>query len=466
MTPISDPIARSVSLREKLALGLGIAVRDGSHNCLHILISPVFNIVLGLSPAYLSVVVFLQRLWDAFTDPIVGQFSDQLETRWGRRRPLMLVGLPILAIFFALIWWVPSGWSDAAVFGWLLATSLIFYVGHSLFAVPLGALQAEASQDYHERTRIVAVATAVGAVLVIGTQWIFPLAQSRWFADTVSGVRWVTLATAGALVVAGLVPILMLRERGVARTGDKPLPFFASLRQASENRDFARLLGMRLIAAFGHFVVQMLGMYLNFYLVHGGAIKDAAQVQAWIGSGFFLGTMTAVVIFSRLARLAGKKRALQWACAVMLLGGVVKAVVYQPGLIWWQAFVPFLNGFALGGINLITASMLPDLIDVDELTTHRRREGLYVSVLAWADKVGNSAGTLVSGFLLVAIGFDAKLGGAQSATTLTFMKWSYVAFPFLGGLAAILLLRNYAIDQARAEAVRAELAQRMSSGND
>src|SRR2546430_106925 len=132
-----------VSLREKIGLGFGKAVADGTHGSLYTLINPIFNITMGLPAQYISIIMFVQRIWDTFIDPMTGQFSDNFRSRWGRRRPLITVAIIPLALFFGVMWWFPIGASALSflhlpyLFWHLLLISMIFYAAHSLFTMPL-----------------------------------------------------------------------------------------------------------------------------------------------------------------------------------------------------------------------------------------------------------------------------------------------------------------------------------------
>src|SRR3954471_1201457 len=129
-----------VPIREKIGLGAGKVVVEGSHLTLHVLVSPIYNVTMGVNPALISTVVFIQRIWDAMLDPLIGQFSDNFRSRWGRRLPLIAVSALPLAILFAALWWFPRVASEHALFLHLLIISLAFYVAHSLFAMPLAGL--------------------------------------------------------------------------------------------------------------------------------------------------------------------------------------------------------------------------------------------------------------------------------------------------------------------------------------
>jgi len=452
--------------REKLALGLGQAAAMGAHNALTTLANPIYNVLMGMNPAYLSVITFVQRFWDAFLDPFVGQFSDNLRTRWGRRRPLILAAAFPMAAGFASLWLFPRNAGGAGLVCYLLGTSLGFYFFHSFFFVPLTALQVEATADYHERTRVASVVGVCTWGFSIGNQWMYTLLESRFFGNPVTGLRWVTAAAAAIYALMAFAPAVMVRERGPLDAGGKKPkePFLQAFRETMRNRDFVLLLGVRSVSQLGYSIVAVLGFYLNYYLVHAGDSHAASAIQGWLGSAYVVGSVAAFWLFRVLALHFGKQRTLQISAGMLVLAGIVKLIVYQPGWRYLQIMVPAMNGVALAGINLMTTAMLADIVSADELATRRRREGLYCSVLSWLDKVGSSTGALLSGFLLVAVGFDVKYGGAQPALTLLHMKWIYAALPLCGAAVAVVLAHFYTLTEARAYEVKRalELQRRQS----
>jgi len=448
--------------RERLGLGLGALAAAGSHGTLNVLVNPVFNIILGVNPAVLSSIVFAQRLWDALVDPFIGQFSDNFRSRWGRRKPLIAVAAPLVAGLFAALWWFPRGASPAIIAGFFLGTSLLFYASYTLLTVPLAGLTLEATDDYHERTRIASVVLSFGFAFSILSQWIFPLAQSSLFPDTVTGVRWVGAGCAVLFLLAGLAPVLLCRERNYGRvaTYQPKLALLPSLRAAAGSRPFLILMGTRLVSSFGYNLVSLLAAYMNAYYVFGGHIKEAFRAFAFIGSTFHIvAIIGAVFIYPWLSRRLGKRLTIQIAAGTMILGCAAKIFLYRPGEPWWQLLIIGCNGAALSGIGLVSTSMLGDIADYDEWKNGHRREALFSALLLWIDKSGGAIGYLISGFILTAIGFDADRG-VQTPATLAAMKWSYVACPLGGALFAIVLMRFYTLTETQAYTIKAALAQR------
>ena len=451
-----------VPLREKVGLGLGKVVADGAHGTLHVLVNPIFNMTLGLNPALISLIVFIQRFWDAMLDPLVGQFSDNFRSRWGRRRPLLLAAVFPLSLLFGALWWFPSGASESTLFWHLLLVSLVFYAAHTFYSMPLGGLIVEATDDYHERTRLAGLTLAFGFAFQIGSQWLFKLTQLDFFGDQIVGLRWVTGGCSLLFLIAGLLPVLMCRERHYARVAVKQprTSLIESLKMVRDNRSFIALLSARFVASFGYNIVGMLGIYMNTYYVFGGDLKGAAFAYGFLGSAFHVAAIImSLFVYPVIARRIGKKRTLQVAAGVLIAGCLSKLVVYQPGMPWLQFIVLGTNGAASAGLTLMSNAMLGDVADQDEWRSGQRREALFFSLLSWFEKAGNSLGSLIAGFVLVWIGFNAKIG-AQSADTLALMKFSYFLAPTLGALLALYFIRRYELTEESAYRIKDELARR------
>lgn len=458
VTPEKD----RVPLRERVGLGLGSLASAGSYGTLGVLVNPVFNIILGVNPAVLSTILFVQRLWDAFTDPLVGQYSDNFRSRWGRRKPLLAVGAPLIATFFVAMWWFPVGSSPNAIAVAFLITSLFYVTSFTLYTMPLAGLTIEATTDYHERTRIAALVAVFGFAFSIFSQFIMPLANNtNLFPNTLTGVRWITGICAMAFLAAALMPVLLCREHNYALAShQRRLKLIPSLRSAFTSRPFRILLCMRVIVSFCYNTVSQLALYMNIYYVFNGDKTPAFKAFAWIGSTFHVvAILGSTLVYPFLSRVIGKRATIQCAAGALIVGCTCKMFLYRAGEPWWQLIIVGFNGLALSGMSLISTSMLGDIADYDELQNGTRRESLFASLVAWVDKAGVSLGGLVSGYLLVLWGFDAKIG-AQSPMTLQLMKWSYVTMPLLGAIVAIMLMRRYTISEEQAYSIKDELARR------
>jgi GPH family glycoside/pentoside/hexuronide:cation symporter len=446
-------------LREKIALGCGFVASQGSDNIIHVLANPVYNVTMGLSPALIGVLLFIQRVWSLVADPIAGQFSDNFRSRFGRRRPLLGMAAVPLALFFAGLWLLPSHAAGRSLFLYLLAVSLLFYTARSFYSIPLLALQAEATGDHHERTRLTGFTQIFYFVFAIVPNWLFAWIQGPVVAEPLAGVRCVGFAFGALFLAAGLVPVFLARERLygpiASRQGRESLR--RNLRTVVANRPFLLILGAQCATSFGYNVVGVLGLYITFYYVYGGDIPRAAVMQSWAGTAFQVAAIVSIPLYRRLSAAIGKKGTLQVAAAVLMAGGVARMTLFQPGHPWLIVLIWAASGAGTAGVSILCLSMLADAIDCEELRTGARREGVYASALSLCDKLGYSVGGLLSGFILVGIGFDVHLGGRQQAETLFLMRSLYAALPFAGALAAALIIHRYPLSQGRADAIADEL---------
>ena len=126
----------------------------------------VFMVVLvqslGMDPWIAGVLAFLPRIFDAVTDPVMGYISDNTRSRWGRRKPYIFIGAILAGVSFALMWQLDASNSQMYNFWYFLVLALAFYLGLTIFATPYVAMGYEMSSDFHERTRIMAVAQWIG----------------------------------------------------------------------------------------------------------------------------------------------------------------------------------------------------------------------------------------------------------------------------------------------------------------
>jgi GPH family glycoside/pentoside/hexuronide:cation symporter len=464
-TPAED----RVPPREKLGLGLGRMVVEGTHGSQYVLVNPVYNMMMGLNPGLISLIDFIKRLWDAMIDPILGQFSDNFRSRWGRRLPLMLAAIVPLALLFAGLWWFPRGVSTNYLFWHLLIVSLVFYTFYPLFAIPLAGLTMEATDDYHERSRIVGVSLAFGFAIQIGSQWLpWMVYQFKdpvtGESDIITGIRWVSAGCVVFFILIGMLAVFLCRERNYHRVAatQEHIPLMASLKSVWNDRQFMTVLWARFIFCFCYSLVGILGSYMNVYYVFNGDKEGAFGVFRFLGSSYHVfALISSLFFFPWLVRKIGKKRALQSAAGLLILGCICKLFLYIPGHPWWQVIVLGLNGVANAGFTLIPTAMVADLADEDEVATGYRREAVFGALLAWFEKAGNSFGGLLSGMFLVWIGFNAKaMGGIQSDLTKELMKYSYFAAPAVGAITALFLVKRYTLTEERAYQVKDELLRR------
>ena len=207
MGTVSGDTEKKLGVGEKIAFGLGNMNNLLMNNILNVLVSPIYNIALGVSPALIGDAAAIPRLWDAVSDPLVGAWSDNFRSRWGRRKPFMLIGAIISALSLMAIWWVPSFWGEQSMFFYLVVMSLIFYTGNTFFLVPYGGLGLALSDDYHERTNLFAYKAVVDALGGFLLPWIYWLTTRSCFENTLQGARVLGFGMGLWILVFTVIPI-------------------------------------------------------------------------------------------------------------------------------------------------------------------------------------------------------------------------------------------------------------------
>jgi len=424
----------------------------------------IFNILLGLNPALVGLAIALPRLYDAVTDPVVGAISDNFRSRWGRRKPFMLVGAIGAGVTFAAIWWAPTGWDSGSYFWWLLGMSLIFFTFVTLFSVPWTGLGFALTPDYNERTRLMAVNNFMMSAAVLLLPWLFALTKLPVFeGDGLLGARAVGVGTGVIIAVLGVLSILMTRERvvpPVAKNSSAGPGVWKQFTAALGNPAFLKLSVTVLLMCMGVFSVSSLTPYIGIYYIYGGDQAPAAVLGGIAGTVWGVSSMLMVGPVSMLATRIGKRRALLIFLGLSLLGAAAKWFCYTPDIPWLFVIPNFF--FALGFCALFTlvASMMADVCDYHELRTGKRNEATLGAVYGWVMKMGVTAAFAISGFLLNLTGFDQALGGDQPPQVILTMRLLDIALPAVAILGAIAVVWSYPITERRALAIRRRIEHR------
>jgi glycoside/pentoside/hexuronide:cation symporter, GPH family len=414
MTPAADTGSHAASgWRWKAVFAVGVIAEVWGANATKRLAVPIYNIIFGVSPALVGLALTLMRFWDAMTDPVMGVISDNARTRWGRRRPFILVGGLLCGVVFPLIWMPPSGWSEYGKFGWLLGTLLLFYSVYTVFVVPYGALALELAPTPRERTRLLALRGWVGSLAVIGIAWSYPLSQAKIFPAGVVGIVWVGIGMGAIMAVASAVPALGLREPHAQEVRRQPtVRLIASLRLALRVRPFRVLLGMVAVVYTGFYLIDSLGVYVNTYHVHGGDVARAAIVVGWTGLCYAISALIALPLLSRFAQRRGKRATINVCFGFLIVANASKWFVYTPEWPALQLVTPILLAPGLSGLGFVIQAMLADVCDYDEWANGLRREGMFSSLCGWVTKTGLSVSFLGTGLILTATGYAYRVAAA------------------------------------------------------
>jgi GPH family glycoside/pentoside/hexuronide:cation symporter len=404
------------------AYGAGGIIPIALFNVAGILVGLMGNISLGLSAFWLGAILIVPRLWDALSDPIIGHISDNTRTRWGRRRPYLLIGGIAVAVSFVLIWWIPKGDIVRAWFptdsgyhwfqlSYILFSLLIFFTAVNIFEIPHGALGMEMTTDYHERTRLFSAKSFVGNLFAMSTPWLFALASMEIFKGTggneADGMRYVSLMIAAFLIPLSFWWFFRLREPGFKKAAKhEKTPFWKDMKCSTSNRNFIMLTLTIFTLAMGFNFVQLLGSYIPIFYVFGGDKVAGARLLGINGTIWAITGLLAVFPLNWISPKLGKRNTLTIAILLMCLAQISKIVCYNPVYPYLIIIPTILLSAGMLFFFTLGASMVGDICDEDELKTGYRAEGSYYSVFWWFIKMGTALASFVAGVLIVFTMFD------------------------------------------------------------
>lgn len=399
---------------------------------------------LGLGLSAVGLALLLARFWDVVTDPLVGHLSDRLPTRFGRRRPWIVAGTPLVLLAIFMLFLPPLAVSPAYLLGW----SLVLYLGWTVMILPLSAWGAELSPDYHERSRVVAWRegfVVVGTLAALGLPVALGLGDASDPGGALALIAWMV-----ALLLPLTVALALWRvpEPAAARP-HPPLGLRAGWRLLAGNRPFRRLILAYLLNGIAN------GLPATLFLLFVSHRLAAPESAGLLLFAYFLAGVAAIPLWLALARRWGKHvvwcGAMVWASAIFLT-----VPLLGPGDVGWFLAICLATGASLGADLVLPASMQADVIDRDTLANGgRRRTGLFFALWGMTTKLALALAVGLAFPALDLFGFRPDLGpGGNEAGALFALAALYALVPVGFKLAAIALMAGYPIGRADQERTR------------
>lgn len=422
-----------------------------------------YNQVLGLPSKLASLAIFVALLFDAISDPIVGNISDRLHSRWGRRHPFMYASaLPVAVSYYFL--WNPPALDQTGLFLYLLATAVFVRTMITFYEIPSTALAPELSPDYDERTKLAAVrhffgwvggiGIAVAAYLVL----LVPTADHPTGQLNPEGYRSYGMLAAALMFVAILVSAAGTHRHIphlMAPPPKRRLSLAATLRETREtlrNRSFFALFGFGIFAAMAGGLAAAMHIYLTTFFWE----LSAAQLGVLVPSGF-VSALLALALAPALARRLGKKRAAIGLSLSAATAGPIPILLRFAGVMpanGSDALMGCLIVFNIVEVMLIIASttlvsaMMADVVEESELVTGRRSEGIFFAARSFIAKSLGGLGVIGGTVILGVVAFPDGAQPGEIAPEII-RRLGMVYAPTVVGLhlAALACLLRYTISR-------------------
>ena len=411
--------SRRLPLKTKLAFSAG-SIEEAMVGAASMATMLFYNQVLGLSASLCGVVFLVASVVDGISDPIVGAYSDQIKGRWGRRHPLMILSALPLAVSFYCLYQPPDGLSETGLFAWFLLFMILMRTAKTFYTVPHGALGAELTENYHERTSIFGYNAVVGMVAGTGLGVFILVVVFPSTPDYSNGLlnedRYPLLATLGAVVIVvslflctfgtrDQIPYLHQRPPREIRVRE----YFGELRQLLSNRSYLSVCISWLVLATSFGILGMVSTYTYIYAFE--VSTEQLTIQRFVT---LPGILVAIPLSAYLTKRFDKKWTVIYstgACALLIgLPHVLRMLDWFPGndspWLLVALFGPLFVAYLVAPIfAIVIDSQLADIADDHEYRTGHRSEGVVFSIRTFAMKATSGFGGLVGGFGLELIAF-------------------------------------------------------------
>ncbi len=441
----STPASEKLSLKTKIFYGIGDIGNAIFNTAVSFFLLVFYTDGALIAPALASSAMLIGKIWDAVNDPIFGSISDRAHHRLGKRRVFMIYGAAPLAIFAALLWFVPKGMTDVLTFLWIALTFIFFDTFMTITGVPYYALTAELTRDYDERASLTTwrmlfgvIAFAIGAS---GTPFFVSLFKDLRTGYSVVGIIYGVIC---ALVLWIAAAGIHERKDTCEQVSETPpwKAFWITLK----NRKFLQLIVAYLIASLGFTLIQtLLAYYMKYQLNMPNEITLVTAVL-----------LLSVLIFLFPWRWISKKMNKGPAFAIGL--GIAGLAMLSSFLLPHKPtplifLVAFVAGAGFSANWVFPWSMVPDVVEFDELECGETRSGMFYGVWGFTSKLTAALAIAISGWVLQLSGYVAN--AEQTSVTLNSIKIFFGVVPAVMFAIAFPLLFLYPITQkSHAEAIK------------
>lgn len=400
---------------------------------------------LALPLASVGVVIAVSRLLDVFTDPLIGVMSDRLRTRWGRRKPWLVAGTPLLMLSTWMIF-VPNG--NVSVQYLLLWTCLLFF-GYTLVDLPYKAWGAELSTEYSERSRVTAWREGLGGagqVMFLSMLLVMGLFGYHESHDQLLAIALTIVITVPILMA---VTVIKVPERLPVKMSNSDLRGWPSIRLVFQNRAFLRTIFAIVLYGTGLLIQATLH---RMVLTHVVGRPDLFAPMILLEH---IGALIAVPFWMRISDRLGKHRAVTLAGLWVGLWSLALPLVGEGDVVLYVSLI-VLRGSSFTSIFFLSNSIAADVVDYDTVESGQQRTGLYFSIWGMAGKASVALGVLLGTVIPASLGFEPS-ASSHSETALFSLMAVYGWLPFIIMVLAMPLLWNFPINRERQHELRAKI---------
>jgi glycoside/pentoside/hexuronide:cation symporter, GPH family len=472
---------QKAGLGTRIAFGFGAGaygVKDGGFSYFLLLF---YSQVIGVDARLVGLALTIALVCDAISDPIVGYWSDNFRSRWGRRHPfLYFSAIPTAATYF-LIWNPPAGWSQTALFWYLLVMAILIRTAITFYETPSTSLAPELARSYDERSALFGwrlfFAWVIGSIMTVANfTFIFPafvtpeIPNGQFNRDAYALYGMI----ASALIFVAIMVSALGTHRYIRYLRPPPATralglkaIFHEIFETLANRDFTALFMASMFGAVAAGISASLSFYFSAYFWGFGSEQIGLITMSVFASAAIGGGMAPFV-----TRKLGKQRG---AVIIGVLAGIILPLPIvlrlfgllppngDPAIFWIVFFVTLIDVGLVICFQALAASMLADLVEQAEVRTGRRNEGIFFAANTFIRKAVQGLGVMAASFVLTLAEFPKGANPSQvPESSLWQLGATYVPAIWLVWALMIFAVSRYRLSRAKHEDNLRTLAERQA----
>jgi Na+/melibiose symporter-like transporter len=477
------PQAKPLTIGTKAAYGFGsvaFGVKNGGFDYFLLLF---YSQVIGLDARLVGIAITVALVFDALSDPIVGYWSDNLRSRWGRRHPFMYASALPVALSYFLLWNPPQDWSQSGLFWYLLPLAILVRTFITLYETPSAALVPELTDDYVERSSLISYRSYFGwtggnAVTVLMFFFLFPAMATETIADgrfNRASYELMGIIASVLIFVSVMVSALGTHSRIQYLKAPPPprritaMTVFREIFETLSNRSFVALFIAALLGSVATGLAAALSFYFYTYFWEFTSIETGL-----ITMGVFISAVIGFFLAPAVTRRLGKRRGAMTIGLIAFLGAPLPITLRLIGVlpengtpfVFWFVFVSIVIDLGLIiCFQILYASMMADLVEQSELKTGRRSEGTIFAAITFIRKAVQGFGLLFASFVLHWAKFPAGATVDQVSDEAVWRLGAYYVPTILSiWLLMMAVISLYRLDRAGHEENLRKLAARRLDG--
>ncbi|MFA9397643.1 MAG: MFS transporter [Clostridiaceae bacterium] len=445
------------TIKSKLCYGCGDMFAGGAFLVIGLLFLNFLTDIVELSPLLAGSIFLVGKIWDAVSDPLMGVLSDRTRSKYGRRRVYFLAGILPIFVSFSMLWVSLNTNSQITLFVYYLFTYIFFNTVFTMVMIPYNSLLPDMTKDYKERTSYTTVRLMFSSVSAL-LSGVLPMIIIKSFGTNVT-LGYTAMGLIFAIFYA--IPWIFVFSGTFENECTIPKDKFSMSYTINEFKLTFKNKSFRAHAGFfisAQTAVDFLTTLFIYYLTYCLDIKNKFSLVLGI---LLIVQLLSMPIHMKISKKFGKTAPLRVGLSIWIIALIISLTISSTSNTNLVFLVAVLSGIGTSASTFVPWSILPELSDVDELMTGRRREGIYSGMSTLLRKIAQAISVFIIGVILDTIGYIPNV--VQKSSTIIGIKLIFALAPIFFIAISLYFSTQYKMTEEKYEILRNEVARRKNN---